>query len=123
MRAYFLTNMYLSSIQNGIQALHCLQEINNNYTNNHMLHDWAVNHKTTFVLNGGTSQQMTNILKLFDHGSNPYPWSYFREESLEDTLTCVGIIVPVSIYGTRRSDYGSFDHELSELLTSKRFAK
>ena len=123
MRAYFLTNMYLSSIQNGIQALHCLQEMNNSYPDNHMLTDWATNHKTTFVQNGGTSQQMTNILKLFDHDNNPYPWSYFRESSLDDTLTCVGIIVPVSIYGTRRSDYGSFDHELSELLSSKRFAK
>ncbi len=56
MRGYFLTNMYLSSIQHGIQAAHCLQEINNNFPGNEILTDWAENHKTMYVLNGGTSE-------------------------------------------------------------------
>lgn len=127
MRAYFLTNMYLSSIQHGIQSGHCLQEINNKYkiggTDQALtLFDWAENHKTWYVLNGGTSEQMQHILQFFKWESNPYPWAYFKEPSLDDALTCVGIIVPESLY-TKEHDFGTFDFELQTLLKSKRFAK
>ena len=125
MRAYFLTNMYLSSIQNGIQSAHCLQEINNCYPDNPALSDWALNHKTMYVLNGGTSEQMHELLKFFKHSSNTLPWSSFTEPSLDNALTCIGIIVPEEIYN--RPDKGwsdlTFEGELSQLLRSKRFAK
>ena len=125
MRAYFLTNMYLSSIQNGIQSAHCLQEINNQYSNNDILKEWADKHKTMYVLNGGTSTQMYEIYKFFTHESNNLPWHYFHEPSLDNALTCIGIIVPEDIYN--RPDKGwsdlTFEGELSQLLRSKRFAK
>ena len=128
MRAYFLTNMYLSSIQHGIQAAHCLQEINTKYKGGTdqalTLFDWAEDHKTMYVLNGGTSEQMHEILNFFRHESNNLPWHYFHEPSLDNALTCIGIIVPEEIYN--RPDKGwydlTFEGELSQLLRSKRFA-
>ena len=127
MRAYFLTNMYLSSIQHGIQAAHCLQEINNKYqdpTDEHLqLLEWATDHKTIIVLNGGTSEYMDYLLQLFNHKSNNFPWAYFNEPSIHNALTCIGIIVPDSVYEFRRSEYGTFQHELSELLTTRHFAR
>lgn len=124
-RAYFLTNMYLSSIQHGIQSAHCLQEINNCYPADPILSDWALNHKTMYVLNGGTSEQMHEMIKFFRNPSNLLPWSTFKEPSLDDALTCIGIIVPEDIYD--RPDKGwydmSFEGELARLLKSKRFAR
>ena len=124
MRGYFLTNMYLSSIQHGIQAAHCLQEINNQFPDNAILKDWAENHKTMYVLNGGTSEQMHGMMYLFKHKSNTLPWATFSEPSLDNALTCIGIIVPEYIYD-RTEDWSpwSFENELSDLLKSKRFAR
>lgn len=123
MKAYFLTNSYLSSIQHGIQSLHCLQEINNHFAGNQILDEWATIHKTAIILNGGTSDTMKNILELFQHTSNPYPYGYFHEPSMDNLLTCVGIIVPSTLYSYERSDYGTIEHEISTILRSKRFAK
>ena len=117
--------MYLSSIQHGIQALHCLQEINNSYPKHQMLDEWANEHKTVYVLNGGTSFEMNDLVHFFKHESNTLPWAVFHEPSLDNSLTCIGIIVPDDIYN--RPDKGwydiSFEGELSRLLRSKRFAK
>jgi hypothetical protein len=116
--------MYLSSIQHGIQSLHCLQEMNNTYQNeNPSLTDWAENHKTAIVLNGGTSEQMLAIKHLMEHQSNAFPWGYFNEPSLDNALTCVGIILPEYIYARERSDIGSFEYEISQLVRSKHFAR
>ena len=125
MRAYFLTNQYLSSIQHGIQAGHCLQEINNKFPNNKILKDWAENHKTMYVLNGGTSEQMRSDLSyLFEHKSNDLPWATFYEPSIDNALTCIGIIVPETIYNpSEEFKPWSFETELSQLLKSKRFAR
>lgn len=116
--------MYLSSIQHGIQSLHCLQEINNKYQNeNRYLTDWAEHYKTAIVLNGGTSEQMTAIKQLLEHSSNEFPWGYFNEPSINNALTCVGIILPEYIYSKERSDIGSFEFEISLLARSKHFAR
>jgi len=127
MRAYFFTNMYLSSIQHGIQSLHCLQEMNNKYTGNDSqstaLAAWASEYKTAIVLNGGTSDQVSSILKLFQNSANTFAWGYFREPSMENMLTCVGIIVPDTMYTYDRNDYGTIENEIATLLRTKRFAK
>ena len=125
MRAYFFTNMYLSSIQNGIQSAHCLQEINNEYPDNEVLKEWATKHKTMYVLNGGTSEQMNGIVTFLTHKLNTLPWAIFKEPSLDNALTCIGIIVPEEIYNRPDNDLYlfSYESELSQLLKSKRFAR
>jgi hypothetical protein len=122
MRAYFFTNMYLSSIQNGIQPQHCTSELFVKYDDygetayaSNVLFDWAKNHKTTIVVNGGYSSTLRELIARFDSQHNPYPWAYFVEDEdaigpLNPTvdkragaLTCVGIVLPEKIYETARA--------------------
>lgn len=109
MRAYYFGNMYLSSIQQGIQAAHVTHELflkhkhdnlaNGNYVTT-KLWDWAKNHKTMILLNGGYSAALRELIALFDSPENDYPWTYFCEEeaSLNGALTSVGIVLPEKIY-------------------------
>ena len=108
MRAYFFGNMYLSSIQQGIQAQHCTAELFVKYNHpfrceskaNADLFDWAENHKTSILLNGGDSGALQEIVDLMNTNRNPYPWAPFREstEALNSVRTCVGIILPELVY-------------------------
>lgn len=105
MRAYFWGNYYLSQIQQGIQALHCVVDIQYKYkyessTIPVMINDWATNHKTVILLNGGNQKGLMDIHNFLATNENPYPYGYFCEDemSLNDCLTCVGIILPEKIY-------------------------
>lgn len=116
MRLYTFTNLYLSSIQNGIQTGHVIHEMfvkyapkfihdsNVNLTHDSemydMIYDWAENHKTMILLNGGYSDNLRELMLRFGQNENPFPWEYFREgqDALDSALTCVGIILPEKIY-------------------------
>ena len=108
MRAYFFGNMYLSSIQQGIQAAHCISDIfadhDDNFTTESKMYlmDWAKNHKTMILLNGGFSEAIMELAEFFHDGTNPYPWGVFREanESLNRAVTCAGIVLPEFIVQT-----------------------
>lgn len=99
MRAYFWGNLYLSSIQQGIQAAHVVGDMIANYDEstpqNQMLVDWARHHKTMVLYNGGFQSKLIEISNIFAD-SKKYPWARFHEEedSLNGSVTCVGIIVP-----------------------------
>jgi len=116
MRAYFFGNMYLSSIQQGIQAAHATAEIYNKYfpepahtgeycfhatEQSTMLADWAQNHKTMILLNAGYGETIHELVKFFGSRSNSFPWAPFYEgkDSLDGAITTVGIILPERIYG------------------------
>ncbi len=119
MRAYFFLNQYISSIQCGIQSAHCLAEMFVKYRIDttssveeiakfRLLTDWATNHKTMILLNGGYSSNLWQILNTFINGNGtfkdeseaPYPFAHFQEseEALSSVLTCVGIILPEKVY-------------------------
>lgn len=123
MRIYCFGNFYLSSIQQGIQALHVLGEMVNKYSictvahDDHnekvfngdspqatMLADFLVNHKTAILLNGGAQKELDVLYGFFNSGllleKNEFPFAYFREEedALDSALTCVGIVIPFRIY-------------------------
>lgn len=106
-RAYFFGNMYLSSIQQGIQSAHTLTEMFTKYVNatdwnDHtvQLFEWAKNHKTMVLLNAGYSEEIRSLVELFSNHRNKYPWASFSEgnDALDGALTCVGIILPQKIY-------------------------
>lgn len=120
MRAYFFGNMYLSSIQQGIQAAHCTAELFMKYPANifdqsgvsvedektaSYLHDWAQDHKTMVLLNGGDSDALFDLSTFMEVGGNPYPWAEFEEEGVNDAITCVGIILPEKIYSDQTRYY------------------
>ena len=102
-RAYFWGNFYLSSIQQGIQALHCLGEMFVQCEKEDMLYDmlydWAEFHKTVVVLNGGDQAALQEIAANMHVDENDLPWAMWHEDkrALNDTLTCVGIIVDEKI--------------------------
>lgn len=130
MRAYFFGNMYLSSIQQGIQAQHTTGEFFNKYVTDfapgsvfekasRTLWDWSRNHKTSILLNGGFGENLHALVDMFSSPHNPFPWAHFHEEqaALDGALTCVGIVLPERIYATASAIRG--DQELvDEIMAS-----
>lgn len=108
MRAYFFQNFYLQGIHAGIQSQHTTAEMFVKYSigseQHSMLFDWAINHKTTIVLNGGTQSDLLAIEKLLDNCK--FPWAAFREatDALNGALTNVGVILPEYIYNAPKVD-------------------
>lgn len=111
MRAYFFGNMYLSSIQQGIQAAHVTAEMFTKYKmygaearvptqQLAILEHWASDHKTMVLLNAGYGEEIHSLVTLFNTTENPLPWAHFNEgkDALDGALTCVGIILPEEFY-------------------------
>lgn len=104
MRYYGFSNMYLSSLQVGLQNAHCIAEMSTRYraqtTLSTQYQNWALDHRTIILLNGGNQLALQELLTYFDVDENPYAWDYFEEDeqSLNNCLTCVGIIIPENIY-------------------------
>lgn len=98
MRFYAATNMYLSSIQHGIQAAHCVAEMIV-HRSSHEVIDWAENHKTLICVNGGNNKSLSDFYDLVRY-QHQFPVAKFHEDeaSMGGMLTCVGIIVPKEIY-------------------------
>jgi len=120
--------MYLSSIQQGIQAAHVVADMFVKYAYHdkeaEALRDWASDHKTMILLNGGYSETIRELATFFDHPSNPYPWTEFYEgrDALDGAITDVGIILPAKIYNTaaylRSLRFSDKEHALTELMDS-----
>lgn len=106
MRFYAFTNFYLSSMQKGIQAQHCTAELfvhyNHRSKGGQVLYNWAQNHKTTIVLNGGNCADLhvlyLQLRAICDELG--YPYQSFSEDaaSLNGAITCVGVVLPERIY-------------------------
>jgi hypothetical protein len=128
MRLYSLTNYYLSATQHGIQTAHLVSELSRldragalgkgKRSASAVFREWADNHKTIIVLNGGNSARLRyfhNALisstldqktRIADH----YPVVHFTEDadSLDGAWTAVGVILPESVYyagALPQSDY------------------
>jgi len=105
LRAYFFGNMYLSSIQQGIQAAHVVGNMATRYWGMEhnaggMFHEWAENHETIILLNGGYAENIYDLNRFFDEGEHAYPYEMFNEskQALDGAVTCTGIILPEKIY-------------------------
>jgi len=128
--------MYLSSIQQGIQAAHVIGNMSAKYRNADSDYTkWANDHKTIILLNGGMSCNLHSIVEHFMEDDNPYDWSCFTEsqEALDGTITSVGIILPDDAYLTatkmrtlnsKMNLFGipSWEIELYEIMNSCRLA-
>lgn len=128
LRAYYFGNLYMSSIQQGIQSLHTTAEMFIKYSVDYtpqtkMLDDWATDHKTVILKQAGYSSDQHEIVELLKDETNPYPWSSFSEEGVDNALTCVGIILPEKVYDTadqvRRMPYHKRDKFLADAGLSK----
>lgn len=116
MRFYSAGNMYLSSIQQGIQAAHCVGEMALRIVGNKYVSEWLTNHKTLICVNGGNNASLHEFLALANNEKNPgYPVAHFHEDqdSMAGMLTCVGIIVPAKIYEADLTEFGRSAPELA----------
>lgn len=105
-RGYFFTNMYLSAVQCGIQAAHCVGRMAREP--NIIFSEWIHNHETIILLNGGNCEDLDSLYdqllsltnNLHYDGYKPLPVARFCEDkkSLNEATTCVGIILPDSVY-------------------------
>lgn len=110
MRLYTFCNMYISSIQCGIQTAHIVSELYDKYlhigtgTTKQIteLNTWAKNHKTIIVCNGGYSSALRELIEFFNVDLHSFPWTSFNEDdnALDGALTCVGVVLPEYIYNT-----------------------
>ena len=122
MRFYGFGNYYLSSLQQGLQAGHAAVDLYVKYhleqelSNQQVLFaDWAANHKTMVLLNGGNSADLQDLFNFLSCEENPYPFVKFHEDevSLNGALTYVGMILPPKIYETsaRMRSSREFEHD------------
>lgn len=126
MRCYHINNTYLSGIHAGIQSAHTQHELAIKYLASTPyrnmvadeslveygarldLHtdakaeyiDWANNHKTMILLNGGMMSHLLEFEKFLNAHQHSYAWSSFREEedALNGALTNIGIVLPEHMY-------------------------
>lgn len=113
MHAYYFTNMYLSSIQQGVQPLHVTSDLFVKYQRlpqrapgkqYKMLMDWAENYKIVTLLNAGYSSNIKELIRAFESKNNYCPWAQFEEgeDALNGALTSIGIVVPERIHKTAK---------------------
>jgi len=104
MRAYFFGNMYLSSIQQGLQSAHVVGDMAAKYRPNQfgstdqskIFYDWAEHHKTIILLDAGYGEAIHDLHEFFKLGENDlYPYAMFNESdaALDGAATCVGIVL------------------------------
>lgn len=110
MRFYGFGNYYLSSLQQGLQSAHVVGELSVKSIHKgsvtkkgKIFFDWAKNHKTMVLLNGGNSQSLEELfqkLKVFEKDGMHLPYVKFHEDeqSLGGALTYVGMIVEQKYY-------------------------
>jgi hypothetical protein len=117
MRFYSFTNWMLRPIQQGIQPGHAAVELFVKYHHSSVvkiLYDWAENYKTFMCMNGGNNADLLELWSFVDDINNPYPYAAFYEDeqSLNGTMTSIGIVLPEKIYVTaefeRKSQSSNF---------------
>ena len=118
LRMYGLTNYQLTGIQKGIQFLHGVVEYGQKVKENGneialaIYNDWANNHKTVILLNGGTTNHRTNIEDGLPFGSlnqhllklleNNIDFAQFNEPDLGDQLTSIVFIVDERVFNKKK---------------------
>lgn len=106
-RGYFFGNVYLSQIQHGIQAAHVVTRMfaihgqEKKSKESEILYEWAKN-PTKILLNGGTQKNLLRIHHVIANvcKSLNFPYALFNEDedSLNQAVTSVGVVVPTEIF-------------------------
>lgn len=112
LRLYSFVNFYLSSIQQGVQTGHAAVDLVRKYSapkgtpsqlgkNCDMVSEWADNHKTFIILNGGNNEMLLNAKEIVK--ASGLPWVTFSEDeqSLGGILTTVAVVVPEMYFAAK----------------------
>ena len=132
LRMYFFVPYNLSPIQQSIQAGHAALEYALVYGATELFKDFAVNHKTWIILNGGTTnssetnsgslQEIIYAIKSFNEEyaygpsniSELLDFSFFNEPDINDALTAICFIVDERVFNTK--DYPNWKQYLWNLM-------
>jgi hypothetical protein len=102
---YCVNNMYFMGIQAGIQSAHSLVRVCTDFSlgtdadqvKARMVNDWATDHETMVVLNGGHTAMLKEVLYLLENTDHDFPFAPFYETDLaEDALSNIAIIAPAA---------------------------
>jgi len=114
LRLYSFQNMYLPGVHCGPQGIHSAIDMARKYDHSYygcknvgvsFYRDWADNHKTVIVVNGGGHSHLVELDKFLNCEQNPYPWMSFREseEALNEAMTNVCIVVPERVFNFEKN--------------------
>jgi hypothetical protein len=96
----------MSGIHAGIQTQHSTAELfvkypMTNSTTSHMgsfIYNWAMNYKTTIILNGGMHESLRDLLELLEEWEQTaryevFPFAPFYEPGVNNALTSISIVM------------------------------
>lgn len=118
LRMYFLCMYNLSDIQKSIQSLHAVVEYQLKYGKDKEYQDWAKNHKTVIILNGGTSNKGTHseygevkqLGSMEQHfqilKNNKIKCTAFYEPDLNHSMSAIAFLVDERVFN--KKDYPDF---------------
>ena len=121
LKMYGLVPYQLTGIQQGIQFGHAVVEYQLKYGDTELYKEWANNHKTFCILNGGTTNTNTDspgTMNEHDH----LLWQYgidhacFFEPDLGDQLTALVWITDERVYD--RKAYPNYNEYMSSFTDS-----
>lgn len=112
LRFYCFVNYYLSSIQQGIQTGHAAVQLLRNYQclsgertpNVKLVESWADYHKTFVTLNGGNNTMIKASTDIIADSGYPFVTFFEDEQSLGGIQTCVGVVLPETIFKCKKVD-------------------
>lgn len=130
MRLYVFTHMQTTGLHAGIQALHATVDMARKYEQKAksdpksamkkaVLNEWADNHKTVWLKNGGNHGGLNDLYRKLTHYSAclNLPIGKFEEPSLNWCTTAVCIVVPSFIYDIQEPEtLDSDEAKLAALL-------
>lgn len=118
MKALFMSNCYISGVQTGLQAGHCIDSMWSKYVEDWLetdgkaspqlgtLREFSRKHRTFVILNGGGHESLMHWIMFFmacgSEGAaapHSYPWIGVQEPGLREAYTSVGIILPDRMFG------------------------
>jgi hypothetical protein len=123
LRMYFFVMYNLSGIQKGIQAGHAAIEYQLKHGKTKQYKDFAMNHKTFIVLDGGGSNDM--LARELELESLKIKFASFIEPDLNNSVSAIAFIVPEHIYSKDvkgLEDVHTYDVDYARYLKSFRLA-
>lgn len=123
-RMYSLNMRNISGRQVGIQNSHSNMEYALKYWNDEDFQDWAKNHKTLILLDGGTSVTMIEYFKFLEKYN--IKCAPFYEPDLNMSLTSVSYLLDSNVFGKenvptfvdsffRKFKYDEYDNMLNSV--------
>ena len=130
----FVNHLYMSPLQWGIQTAHVVSTMSVRYKRNTEQHkayvDWATNDPTVIVCQGGNVKTLMDLAEVLETLANELNLGFAKfhedEQSLGGVITCVGVLVPDSLFDVYLEEFEVLDIGKSPVFrhptSNRRFA-